>query len=145
MEKWFGSSLYQIQGWTTVQESFSRAKSKDLCRRRDYTEGRKVARRTPLRISREGPSFPNNFGNAELKVKKKMQREVQKDTTPGIESMLQSGCSECRTGNGEKLSNSQVCYLALLCLAGGCCLVSVPCATSTPSTLYIFERLLATT
>ena len=30
---------------------------------------------------------------------------------------VQSGGSVCRTGNGEKLSNSQVCCLAQLCLA----------------------------
>ena len=32
-------------------------------------------------------------------------------------SWVQSGWGGCRTGNGEKLSNSQVCYLAQLCLA----------------------------
>ena len=41
----------------------------------------------------------------------------------------------CRTGNGEKLSNIQVCYLAQLCLAAASFL-SVSCATYTPSTLY---------
>ena len=30
---------------------------------------------------------------------------------------VSSGCSRCHTGNGEKLSNSQVCHLAQLCLA----------------------------
>ena len=30
---------------------------------------------------------------------------------------VQGGWSRCRKGNGEKLSNSQVCCLAQLCLA----------------------------
>ena len=30
---------------------------------------------------------------------------------------VQSGWSVCRTGNGEKINNSQVCFLAQLCLA----------------------------
>ena len=33
------------------------------------------------------------------------------------ENLEQSGWSGCRTGNREKLSNSQVCCLAQLCLA----------------------------
>ena len=44
-------------------------------------------------------------------------------------------CSGCCTGNGDKLSNSQVCCLAQLCLAAALFL-SASCATSTPSTLY---------
>ena len=48
---------------------------------------------------------------------------------------IQSGWSVCRTGNGEKLSNSQVCCLAQLCLAAAWFL-SISCATCTPSTLY---------
>ena len=48
---------------------------------------------------------------------------------------LQSGWGGWPTGNIEKLSNSQVCCLAQLCLAAAK-LLSISCATSTPSTLY---------
>ena len=58
---------------------------------------------------------------------------------------LQSGWSECRTGNGKKLCRSQAqlgqtTYLAVAQF------LSVSCATSTPSTLYGFsesEKILA--
>ena len=49
--------------------------------------------------------------------------------------IVQSGGSVCPTGNGEKLSNSQVCCLAQLCKAVALFL-SISHATSTPSTLY---------
>ena len=47
---------------------------------------------------------------------------------------MKSGWSGCRTGNGEKLSNSEVYCLAQLCLAAAQFL-SVSCLTSPPSTL----------
>ena len=52
-----------------------------------------------------------------------------------------SGWSGCRTGNGEKLSNSQVCCLFQLCLDAAQFL-SVSCVTSTLSTLYKYQSLL---
>ena len=43
---------------------------------------------------------------------------LQVGTTQSLFTVtLQSGWSGCRTGNGEKLSNSHVCCLAQLCLA----------------------------
>ena len=40
-----------------------------------------------------------------------------RDTCKITSCFVQGGWSGCRTGNGEKLSNSQLCCLAQLCLA----------------------------
>ena len=58
--------------------------------------------------------------------------------------LVQSGWSVCRTGNGKKLSSSQAqlgqaAYLAVALF------LSVSCAPSTPSTLYVGSRLLRST
>ena len=49
--------------------------------------------------------------------------------------VVQSDYIGCKTGNGEKLSNSQACCLAQLCLAAAL-FRSISCVTSYVATLY---------
>ena len=52
---------------------------------------------------------------------------------------VQGGWGGWPTGNGKKVSNSQACCLAQLCLAAASFL-SIFCGPSTPSTLYTSKQ-----
>ena len=78
-----------------------------------------------------------NHGPASRKLNLPASVSSLEQIERGTSSLLsvQCSCSGWPTGNGKKLSNSQACCLAQLCLAAAYFL-SISCGPSTPSAMY---------